>query len=164
MSESITRSAEISYSERLYTPWWCWPLPLIAGVLLAAEVHMGYPGVRAWLPYVVAVPLIVVLMLWLGRAKVRLDAGELWVGAKDPAHLPVRFIGELEVIEPRDKRQALGPDLDPAAFVTHRAWVGPMLRLHLTDPDDPTPYWLISTRSPGRLAELIRAERDMRRY
>lgn len=135
-------------------------MPLIAGVLLAAEVHLGYAGVRSWLPYVVAVGLVVPLMLWLGRVRVRVADGELWVGAGDPAHLPLRFAGEIEIVEPRDKREALGPGLDPAAFVLHRAWVGPMVRVHLTDPDDPTPYWLISTRSPGRLAELISEERD----
>ncbi|TCP55220.1 DUF3093 family protein [Tamaricihabitans halophyticus] len=151
-----------TYAERLYATWWCWPLPLIGAVLMAAQIHMGYEGVRGWLPYAIAVAVVIVLMLWLGRARVRLAGGELLVGAGDPAHLPVEFVGELEVIRKADKREALGPGLDPAAFVIHRAWVGPMLRVRLTDPDDPTPYWLISTRSPERLAEAIRTEQAAR--
>ena len=30
---------------------------MLAAGLLAAEVHLGYPGVRAWLPYVLLLPL-----------------------------------------------------------------------------------------------------------
>jgi Protein of unknown function (DUF3093) len=144
------------FSERLYVPWWGWPLPLAAAVLLAAEVHMGYPGVRAWLPYLVTVPLVVLTMLWLGRVKVELRDGQLWVG---DAHLPLEFVGEVEVLPASAKRRALGRELDPQAFVVHRGWVGPVLRVELTDPDDPTPYWLFSARSAERLAELLRGGR-----
>ncbi|WP_158891933.1 DUF3093 domain-containing protein [Amycolatopsis anabasis] len=146
-------TATIRHSERLYVPWWGWPLPLIGAGLLAAEIHLGYPGVRAWLPYVILLPLMVALLLGMGRAKVRVADGELWVG---DAHLPLRFVGEVEVIDRQHKRKALGPELDPAAFVLHRGWVGPALRVRLTDPDDPTPYWVFSTRKPEALAAVLR--------
>ncbi|RZS34462.1 DUF3093 family protein [Herbihabitans rhizosphaerae] len=149
-----------AYSERLYVSWWGWPLPLLAAALLALEVHMGYPGVRAWLPYAVLVSATVLVLLLAGRAKVEVRDEELWVGK---AHLPLRFVGEVEVIDGGRngvaKRRALGPELDPAAYVLHRGWVRPLVRVHLTDPDDPTPYWLFSTRSPKRLAELLTADR-----
>jgi hypothetical protein len=141
------------YSERLYVPWYGWPLPLIAAGLLAAEIHMGYPGVRAWLPYLVLVPLMAAWLLMLGRSKVAVADGELLVGK---ARLPLRFVGEVDVIGKDRKRKALGPELDPAAFVLHRGWVGPIVRVHLTDPDDPTPYWAFSTRKPEAVAELLR--------
>lgn len=150
---------EPAFSERLYLAWWGWPLPLIGAALLAAEIHMGYSGVRAWLPYAVMLPLAVLLLVAMGRARVRVTSGEdpeLWVG---DAHLPLRFVGAVEVIGKQDKRKALGPELDPAAFTVHRGWVPGMVRIHLDDPDDPTPYWLISTRHPERLADLLRASR-----
>jgi hypothetical protein len=148
-----TSAPWLAFSERLVVPWWGWPLPLLAAVLLAAEIHMGYPGVRSWLPYLITVPLTVVMMLRLGRVKVEVRDGELWVG---DAHLPMRFIGDVEVLPARSKRKALGPELDPTAFVVHRGWVGPVLRVHLTDPADPTPYWLFSARSANRLAAVLR--------
>ncbi|WP_425458525.1 DUF3093 domain-containing protein [Amycolatopsis rhizosphaerae] len=141
------------HAERLYVPWWGWPLPLLAAVLLAAEVHMGYPGVRAWLPYVVLVPLMIAWLVSMSRTKVEVTETELRVGK---AHLPLRFAGEAEVIGRDRKRKALGPELDPAAFVVHRGWVGPVVRVHLTDPDDPTPYWVFSTRKPEAVAALLR--------
>jgi len=114
---------------------------------------MGYPGVRAWLPYVVLLPLTAFLMFWMGRARVRVTTDELWVG---DAHLPLRFVGEVQVLTAQDKRPALGRDLDPAAYVLHRGWIPTALRVVLTDPEDPTPYWIFSTRSPEKLAELLR--------
>lgn len=148
------------YSERLYLTWWAWPLPLAAAVLLAAEVHMGYPGVRSWLPYAIALPLVVGLLVLLGQTPVRISGdGEdrrLTVG---DANLPVRFIGRVDVIDSKHKRLALGPELDPAAYVLHRAWIGTMVRVHLDDPDDPTPYWLFSTRHPDALAAALGGER-----
>lgn len=125
-------------------------------VLLAAQVHLGYPGVRSWLPYLLLVPVAVVVLVWLGRARVRVADGELWIG---DAHLPLRFVGEVEVIGRPDRRVALGPELDPAAYVLHRAWIGPLVRVRLTDPADPTPYWVFSTRHPDRLAGLLDAAR-----
>ena len=50
----------------------------------------------------------------------------------------------------------LGRQLDPAAYVVHRAWIGPMVLLVLDDPDDPTPYWLVSTRHPDRVLAALR--------
>ena len=143
-----------TYRERLYVTWYWWLLPLVAAGLLAAEVHLGYPGVRAWLPYVVLLPLTALLIWRAGSTNVRVQDGELWVGK---AHLPLHFVGEVQIVPTKDKRRALGPHLDPAAFVMHRGWVGPVVRLRQTDPEDPTPYWIFSTRHPDRLVEALRA-------
>lgn len=133
-------------------PWW-WYLPTVGlGVLLGAEVHMGYPGLRSWIGYAITIPLLVGTMVWLGRARVRVDAGELRVG---PAAVPLRYVGRVEVVDRRDKQPALGPELDPAAYVLHRGWVGPLFRLEITDPDDPTPYWIFSVREPDRLLSVL---------
>ncbi len=147
-------STGTAYRERLYVTWYWWLLPLVAAGLLAAEVHLGYPGVRAWLPYVLLLPLTALLIWRSGRAGVRVQDGELWVG---DAHLPLRFVGETQIVSAKDKRRVLGPHLDPAAYVLHRGWIGPVVRLRLTDPDDPTPYWVVSTRHPDRLVEALRA-------
>ena len=55
------------------------------------------------------------------------------------------------------KSAALGRQLDPAAYVLHRGWVGPMVLLVLDDADDPTPYWLVSCRHPERVLSALRS-------
>ena len=144
-----------AFDERLSVPWW-WYVPAVGlAVLLGAEVHMGYPGVRSWIGYAVFVPLMVAALVVLGRARVQVDGGQLAVGS---AAVPLRFVGRVEVVDRRDKQAALGPELDPAAFVLHRGWVGPLVRLEVTDPADPTPYWVFSVRQPDRLLTALRGE------
>ena len=41
------------------------------------------------------------------------------------------------------------------AFLMLRAWVGPVVRVEITDPDDPTPYWVFSVRNPEALVTAL---------
>ena len=146
-------SGTSGFDERLSVPWW-WYLPSTGvAVLLGAEIHMGYPGLRSWLGYAVLVPLAALVLVWLGRVRVQVRDGELRAG---PATLPLRHVGRVDVIRGRDAKQvALGPDLDPAAYMLHRAWVKPVVRLEVTDPQDPTPYWVVSVRDPDALVRAL---------
>ena len=104
-------------------------------------------------------PVAAAVLLWLGRFDVRVVGSpgcepELWVNA---AHLPVSAIARSAEVPRSAKSAALGRQLDPAAYVVHRAWVGPMILVVLDDPDDPTPYWLVSCRRPDRMLAALRA-------
>jgi DUF3093 family protein len=147
-------SGPVRFDERLSVPLW-WFLPTIGvAVLLGAEVHMGYPGIRSWIGYAVAVPLCVGALLWLGRIRVRVVDGELRAG---DATLPLRYVGHVDVVPREGKQEALGPELDPTAHLVHRPWIGQVVRIEVTDPDDPTPYWIVSVRdAPGLVAALGR--------
>jgi hypothetical protein len=148
----------VRYRERLRVPWWWWPPGLALAALIALEVNQGVPALAVWLPFAVLLPVAATVLLWLGKIEVRVvgdSAGtELWVGA---AHLPVSVISKSAEVPRTAKSAALGRQLDPAAYVVHRAWVGPMVLLVLDDPDDPTPYWLVSCRHPDRVLAALRA-------
>ncbi|WP_035305563.1 DUF3093 domain-containing protein [Actinokineospora inagensis] len=156
MTDTAGSRPGATFRERLYVTWYWWPLPLVAAGLLAAEIHMGYPGVRAWLPYVLIIPLTLLLIWRAGTTRVEVAGGELRVA---DAALPLEFAGPVEVFGEKDKRRVLGPNLDPAAFLLHRGWVRPLIRVLVVDPDDPTPYWVFSTRHPERVVEAIAAAR-----
>jgi hypothetical protein len=113
---------------------------------------MGYPGVRSWIGYAVTVPLAVLVLVGLGRIRVRVTDDELQVGT---ARLALRHVGRVDVVAKRDKQVALGPQLDPAAFMMHRAWIGPVVRIEVTDSDDPTPYWVLSVRDPDAFLRAL---------
>jgi hypothetical protein len=140
------------FDERLSVPLW-WYLPALGlAVLLGAEVHMGYPGIRSWIGYAITIPLCLGAMVWLSRVRVQVADGELRAGE---ARLPLRHVGQVDVVPRAGKQVALGPELDPAAHLVHRAWVGPVVRIEVTDPDDDTPYWIVSTRDPDALVAAL---------
>jgi len=157
VSRSQVVTQNLRYRERLWVPWWWWPIGLGLAALLAAEVNMGVRALPDWLPYAVLAVVAVGVLLWLGRIELTVigdgDEVELWAG---PAHLPTSVVSRSAVVPRSAKSSALGRQLDPAAFVLHRNWVGPMVLLVLDDPDDPTPYWLFSSRHPDRVLEALR--------
>jgi hypothetical protein len=140
------------HDERLRVPLWWWPVGLALAAGLAAEIHLGYRGLRSWLPYVVVLPPAAAMLWWVGRIRVRVADGELFV---DDAHLPLRYVSAAVPVSGEAKRAAMGPRLSPLAFVVHRPWVPGAVKVHLDDPADPTPYWLVSSRRPADLAAAI---------
>jgi Protein of unknown function (DUF3093) len=142
----------------LWVPWWWWPLGFGLAGLIAFEVNMGIRTLPYWLPYAVLFTAAAGTLMWLGRVEIRVTADErgveLWAG---DAHLPVTAIARSAEIPRSAKSAALGRQLDPAAYVLHRGWVGPMVLAVLDDPDDPTPYWLVSCRHPERVLSALRS-------
>jgi len=131
--------------------WWYVVAVAVAGVL-AIEINTGYPGLLWWVAYVLCVPIAVGALVLLGRTRVRVADGTLKVGG---AVKELRHLGRAEVVPKAQRQVALGPELDPAAFRMLRAWVRRVVRVEITDPDDPTPYWVFSVRdAAGLLAAL----------
>ena len=159
MSGTRATTQSVRYRERLRVPWWWWPPGLALAALIALEVNQGVPALPNWLPFAALLPVAAGVLLWLSKTEVRVVGAapggetELWAGA---AHLPVGVISRSAEVPRSAKSAALGRQLDPAAFVVHRAWVGPMVLLVLDDPDDPTPYWLVSCRHPDRVLSALR--------
>jgi hypothetical protein len=149
------------FADRLTVPLWWWPIAFAVLAPVAVEGHMALRGLPIWLAYLILSPLPAWALLSLGRHRVEVvgpadgadpERVELRVGR---AHLPSNFVSRTAAIPPSAKSAALGRQLDPAAYVSHRPWVGPMVLLVLDDPDDPTPYWLVSTREPERLLAAL---------
>lgn len=161
VSDTRAAAESVRYREHLRVPWWWWGPGFGFAALIAFEVNLGVEALPNWVPYVVLLLVAAAVLTWLGRVDVRVVSGtsrtdetELWVGA---AHLPVSAIARLAEVPRSAKSAALGRQLDPAAYVVHRAWVGPMVLIVLDDADDPTPYWLVSCRHPERLLAALRA-------
>jgi hypothetical protein len=146
-----------TYAERLRLPWWMWPAGLAFMAMLATEIWLGGPGVRAWLPYAVLLPVGVAVLLWLGRIRIRVQDGELLV---DDARLPARFVADVVALDADGRREVLGVGAHPLAFVVQRPGIPGAVQVLLDDPADPTPYWVVSTRHPVELAEALLAARD----
>jgi len=144
----------VSYRERLRAPLWWYAVALAVAAILALEFHI--PG-HAWTDYVpwsVLIPLSIVIVWWIGHSALEVRDGEIRIRG---AHLPLQYVSGAVALDPGTLRRVVGREGDPLAFVSIRPWIGPGVQLWLDDPEDPTPYWVVSTRHPDELVELIRA-------
>ena len=158
VSVSRVATQTVRYRERLWVPWWWWPIGFALSAVMAAQVNMGVRNLPNWLPYAMMALVAIGVLLWLGRIEVRVVGTgsdvELWAGQ---AHLPASVITRSAVVQPSAKSAGLGRQLDPAAFVLHRNWIGPMVLVVLNDRDDPTPYWMVSCRHPERVLAALQS-------
>jgi hypothetical protein len=158
VSVSQVATQTVRYRERLWVPWWWWPIGIGLSTVMATQVNMGVRDLPNWLPYAMMALVAVGVLLWLGRIEVRVVSTgsdvELWAGQ---AHLPASVITRSAVVPRSAKSAGLGRQLDPAAFVLHRNWIGPMVLVVLNDPDDPTPYWMVSCRYPERVLAALQS-------
>jgi Protein of unknown function (DUF3093) len=151
----VAQLPDDAYTERLTVPWWSWPIGVGLAAFFSAEIFLGANPQLNWIPYAILVPLTIYGLWRMGGVRIRVDStgsGELRV---DDAHIPVSLITEVNILDPATKRELLGPLAEPQVFVIQRPWVGGAVRVVIDDPDDPTPYWVISTRHPAKLAQAI---------
>lgn len=144
----------IRYSEGWRAPWWLWALAVAVAVGLAAEIHLGYPGPRAWIPYLVLPSVAVAVVWWLGRITVTVSDTVIRV---DDASLPLDYVATVTALRGADLRAALGVAAHPLAFVVRRPWLRQAVKIEMCDPADPTPYWLVSTKRAAALTTVIAA-------
>jgi hypothetical protein len=136
--------------ERLWPAPWVW-LSILVVAGFCAVVVLPFGGTAGLLGF--AVPLLVMAAVLLrGSPLVGVRDGEFVAGR---AHVAVGLVGEVTVLDAPAMRHAAGPGLDARAHLCLRGWVRAGLRLDLVDPQDPTPYWLVSSRRPERLAAAV---------
>jgi hypothetical protein len=152
-------TATTSYRERLHAPVWLWVvalvLALVLGVAYGWRLGTG-PGVAAFLVSAV----IVVAVLLVTTTVVAVEDRAFRAGR---ARLPLSAVGRVAVLDPERTREVRGPRADPRAYLCMRGWVPWSVLVEVDDPDDPHPYWLVSTRRPRDLAPLLAAARDRAR-
>ena len=149
-------AASPAYTERLAAPASYWVIGLVVGVSTATAVgfYLG-PWVAVGAGIAVA-GLLAFGLLWIGHVRLVVDERGLSVG---PALLEWRYQGEAEVLEAAATRDRLGVGADARAFVVARPYVRTAVRVPVLDAADPHPYWLVSSRTPQRLAAALPAGR-----
>ena len=144
--------AEILYKENLSAAWWMWLLVLLTGI----TTFLALAPINLWVAVaataVAAVGTAVALVV--STTSIVITGDYLQVGR---ARIERRFVGEAEAFRGDEVRLVRGPGLDGRAFMNFRVSVGPVVRIEITDPVDPTPYWLTATRHPERIVEMLSA-------
>jgi hypothetical protein len=141
------------YDERLGVPlrWWALATMFLASMLLAFLV--ATPAWVAVAGTAVLVALVLTLFLGYGAARVSVRDGVLTAGR---ARISLAHVGEVEALDATTTRLLAGRDADARAYLLLRPYLRRAVRIGIDDPADPTPYWLVSTRRPERLAAVLR--------
>jgi len=134
--------------------WWVAGGVLVAGVWLVLVVAV--PAWAALLGAVLTAAVVGSTLVWVGSVHVGVRDGEVVAGR---AHVPLRHCGPVTPLDAYQARRLRGPDADANAFLLLRPYVATAVRVEITDPADPTPYWLVSARDPQRLVDAARAAR-----
>jgi hypothetical protein len=143
------------YRERLSVPvsWWVIATAAVVTLYLITAVPAGIGAGVAVAGIAAAV--LVTLFLRYGGAVVAVDSEKLRAGK---AAIEREYLGKVEPLYGDDARNAFGRDCDPAAYLVLRSYLRGAVRVEVTDPQDPAPYWLIATRHPDRLAAALTAD------
>ena len=145
------------YDERLGVPlrWWAQGVMLVATLWLALVVAL--PGPAAWLCSGLALALLVALLLSFGSARVSVEAGWFRAGR---ARIEAAHLGAVTALDAEETRRVAGPGADARAYLLLRPYLKRAVKVEITDPADPAPYWLVSSRHPDELARAVRALTD----
>ena len=104
---------------------------------------------------------VAVVAILVGLSPViEVEGGMLRAGR---ARIDTALLGEPQVYSGDEARKARGRDLDPRSWHLLRAGIDGVLVVPILDPDDPTPAWVISSRTPDRLAAAVRRSRTTTR-
>jgi hypothetical protein len=75
------------------------------------------------------------------------------VGRASIEHL---YIADCHPLDAEEARRRAGVEANARAHLVLRPYVKTAVEITLNDPDDPVPYWLVSTRHPQQLAAAQR--------
>lgn len=151
--ETSSSHSKILYREQLWVPWWYWLLGVVGIIVCTAQISFNRGTMWLIIGGVLCIAVAVWILLAMSKTKIVVEedsSGERWLHAGS-AVLPASVVEKSLAVPKSAQRNALGRQLDPAAFLVTHSWVPTMVLLVLNDPDDPTPYWLVSTRHPEKV-------------
>jgi hypothetical protein len=142
----------VDYDERLGVPlrWWVQGTMLVASLWLAVVVAL--PGVAAWVVTAAAMLVLTAVLLAIGSPRLTVRDGVFRAGR---ARIAGAHLGTARALDPESTRRLAGVEADARAFLLLRPYLKRAVRVEITDPADPTPYWLVSTRHPDQLARAL---------
>jgi hypothetical protein len=140
----------VLYRERLWPARWI----LIATLLVVPASALVFAPLSWTLGIVVGVALYLGCVALYAVAGVPVEVTDETFRA-GRARIERRFISGATAFTGTEATAERGPRLDARAFLLLRGGVDGLVRVELSDPADPTPYWLVSTRNPDLLVSKL---------
>lgn len=148
----------LRYRERLTPSLWA----LVSAAVVAPMASLVFIRVDAVFSLAIGLAAAVgVMALLIGLAPVVEVSGTTLRAGR--AHIDVSFLSAPAVFEAEEAREVRGPGLDTDGWHLIRGGIDGVVRVAVTDQDDPTTTWTISSRTPDRLAAAIVFAQDTSR-
>ena len=145
-----TNESSPAFRERLRPAIWVY---LATALVIPASLLVFLPiSLAAGIAVAAGLYLAIVILLFVTTPTVEVADGELRAGR---ARIPLEFVARATGFRGAEATAERGTRLDTRAWLLLRGWIDPVVRIELNDPDDPTPYWLVSTRRPDELAAAL---------
>jgi hypothetical protein len=125
---------------------------LVAMLWLAVVVAL--PSLAAWVVTVVAVAAMTSLFTAIGSARIVVGDGAFRAGR---AHIGAEHLGAAHALDAEETHRTAGVEADARAYLLLRPYLKRAVKVEITDPSDPAPYWLVCTRHPEELARALTA-------
>jgi hypothetical protein len=100
----------------------------------------------------IALTLALLAIAVTAKSEVRIIEDELVIGK---AHIGVKYLAGVEILDKNAMRLLRTRDADPAAFLAIKFWMSTGVKITLNDPRDPTPYWLVSCKKGKELKSTL---------
>jgi Protein of unknown function (DUF3093) len=139
------------FRERLTVPvvWWVLAGLFALSVLLAVGAYLG----PVWGAGTTVATLLMAAAIFASAAiVVSVDTDQIRIGRASIEHA---YIAGCRALDADETRRRAGVEADARAHMVLRPYVKTAVEITLDDPDDPVPYWLVSTRHPQRLAAAM---------
>ncbi len=141
-------SNSASYSERVFPGLSFFLATLFAPAALYLIV-LAFDDLWALITFVASELAIIFLGLFAAPT-LSLSSKTLSIGN---VQIPTQYVKAITVVEASAQQSEKGPKLNPSAYVRFQVGVKGLIKVELNDPNDPTPYWLISSRNPHLVAK-----------
>lgn len=157
MTNEPSSPAQVLYQEKLWPAWWLW----VAAAIIGASFSTTFFPISAFygvLALVIGVALCVGALV-ATTPRLEITPEQLRVGR---ARIPLDQLGHIVGHTGDAAREQLGPGFDARSYQCVRGWIPSVITAEVADPQDPTPYWLFSTRSPSKVLDALGSTEPVR--
>lgn len=157
MSSPVSARSDLRHREKLWPAWWLW----VVAVGIGASISIAFfpVGVAYGAAALVVGVALCLSALIVTTPTLEITDEQLRVGR---ARIPQQDLGRAAAHRGDAAREQLGPGFDARSYQCIRGWIDPVLTVEVSDPQDPTPYWLFSTRHPESVLAALGSEEPVR--
>jgi hypothetical protein len=145
------------FQERLWPSLGMWAFAFIMTISLGIAYGRAY-GNNLGIIVATSTTLAVAVGLIVNTPLIQIDEVNFRVGR---ARLPLQFVGQIQKLDEQQSRRARSIDANSNAHFQLRGGIKGTVIVEVTDPQDPHPYWQISTRNPDLLIAALSSAKSI---